>query len=73
MVQENSRYEDENESSGFGQGLCVSYSLLCHFSCLSGVFLAELQIFIIMLWFFSHRKSMISIVTVTLKEWFEVM
>lgn len=26
-VQESSRYEDGNESFGFGQGLCVSYSL----------------------------------------------
>jgi len=43
----------------------------CHLSCLSGVFLAELQIFIVILWFFSHIKSMISVVTtvtVTLKE-----
>jgi hypothetical protein len=52
IVQESSRYEDGNESFGFGQGLCVYCSLFFHFSCLSGVFLAELQIFIVILWFF---------------------
>jgi hypothetical protein len=43
----------------------------CHLSCLSGVFLADLQTFIVIFWVFSNRKSMISIVTavtVTLKE-----
>ena len=51
-VQESSRYEDGNEIFGFGQGICVSYSLFLHLSCSSGVFLAELQIFIIILCFF---------------------